>query len=253
MESFVVFFGIECTNSSIETANNQRVFAKGSCQEICMLKFFVWHLDNFEKHLSIWEILLNLIISIKSFEANLPHYQRALRAHSSPSKDAIIFTVSLNNNLVCWVCSAISWSNRIAMFDTVHNQYMRVFNSNWNDQFVPETKCKWLDALLVEDQSLFQFFVDQINQINKALSLLIWLTFSCSKIFAINWLCKARKPYCWERKHNLLTGFGLLNNDFVIQRVNNITCHWVPDQVVMNSAEPIIAVNDVWLHYFTFI
>ena len=66
-----------------------------------MLKFVIWHLDNSEKHFSIWEIVLNLIISIKSFEANLPHYQRALRAHSNPSKDAIIFTVSLNNNLVC--------------------------------------------------------------------------------------------------------------------------------------------------------
>lgn len=73
MESFVVLFGIKCTNSSIKTADNQRVFAESSCQEICALKIFIWHLDNSEKHFSIREIIFNLIISIKSFEADLPH------------------------------------------------------------------------------------------------------------------------------------------------------------------------------------
>jgi hypothetical protein len=101
MESFVVFFGIECANSSIEATNYQRIFAEGSCQEICALKIITRHLDNSEQHFSIWEIVFNLIISIKSFKANLPHYQRALRAYSNPSEYTIIFTLSLYNNLVC--------------------------------------------------------------------------------------------------------------------------------------------------------
>ncbi len=47
----------------------------------------------------------------------------------------------------------------------------------------------------------------------------------------------------------MLAGLSLFDDHFIVERVNDIAGNWVPDQVVMNTAKTIIAINNVWLNH----